>query len=277
MAHKLWSMTKYKKLGYGISMVVPYRSAGDEYRDRNYEWLRSYYKFNLPGAEWVQGHTDAVPFNKCAAVNDGYRRASGDIITILDADAFLDTSALLSAAQFIRDARAHGNALWFMPYRRLYRLTQLVSSLVHQMPPNMPWDEQLFGDEETPSPWEYENTPEQAVRGHMFGAMVQVHPREAFDVTRGMDERFAGWGGEDISFARAVDTLFGRHQSLNYSVMHLWHPQFQGNANQWSTSRSWVGQDTDKPNPNEALAQRYFDAYNDYGAMHKLVIEERSK
>lgn len=269
MAHSLWSTVKQQRQGLGISLVVPYRSAGDEYRDRNYEWLRQYYTHNLPAAQWVQGHTSAVPFNKCAAVNDGFRRAYGDIIVVLDADAFMDTQALLDAAAEIRWARRHGHGLWVMPYRRLYRLTQRTTDYVESFDPTLPWGDQYFGDADAGEclSYEYENHGNGSLYGHMFGAMVQVHPREAFEVTGGWDERFSGWGGEDISFGRCVDTLYGRHKSLNYPVYHLWHPQLPGGSSQWATSRRWEGQTSG----NEDLAQRYYEAYLDYSKMRALT------
>lgn len=276
MAHSLWSTVKRKRYGYGISIVVPYRDGGCEHRNANYQWLHEYYTANLPGAQWVQGHTDAVPYNKSAAVNNGYHRTHGDIIVVLDADAFLDTQALLDAAAEIREARRNGHKLWIMPYRRLYRLTQTTTRSVLNTAPTLPWALQYFsghfsnGDAAPECLLsEYENHGKGSMHGHMFGALVQVHPREAFEATGGWDDRFHGWGGEDISFARAVDTLYGRHISLNYPVYHLWHPQLPAGSTQWATSRRWEGQ-TDT---NEMLAQRYYEAYNDYDAMRELTDE----
>lgn len=262
----------------GISLVVPFRSPGiyDD-REANFEWLRSYYRANLPAAEWIVGRTDSVPFNKSAAVNDGYRRASGDIIVILDADAFLDVNALTDAAAEIRDARRRGIPLWIMPYRRLYRLTQDAARMTKAFNPRWPWSDQFYGGAPAdgvqytePMAIEYENH-DSYDKGHMFGAMVQVHPREAFEATGGMDERFIGWGGEDISFVRAVDTLFGRHRSLNYPVMHLWHPQATADSTAWQTARAWDGQTSTEAN--EALAAKYFKAYNNYEEMKALVFQ----
>lgn len=274
MAHSLWSTVKRQRRGYGISIIVPYRSQGDAHRDANYEWLHQYYTTNLPGAQWVVGKTDAVPFNKCAAVNDGFRRTHGDVIVVLDADAFMDTQALLDAAAEIRWARDHGHGLWVMPYRRLYRLTEDAARRVMNTSPDLPWSMQYFGGRDWVEGWrechedEYENQ-RGSMHGHMFGAMVQVHPREAFEVTGGWDERFSGWGGEDISFARCVDTLYGRHVSLNYPVYHLWHPQLPSQSSAWATARRWEGQTSN----NEDLSQRYYEAYLDYNRMRALTDE----
>ena len=60
--------------------------------------------------------------------------------------------------------------------------------------------------------------------GHRYGAMITILPREALDTLGCFDERFKGWGGEDIAFLRALDTLFGKHKTIDDDVMHLWHP-----------------------------------------------------
>ena len=59
--------------------------------------------------------------------------------------------------------------------------------------------------------------------GHWFAAMCLMLPREAFFTVGGMDPRFRGWGGEDVSFMHAVDTLWGKHKTGHNDIMHFWH------------------------------------------------------
>jgi predicted glycosyltransferase involved in capsule biosynthesis len=58
---------------------------------------------------------------------------------------------------------------------------------------------------------------------HHYGALILIMPRAAFEAAGGMDERFRGWGAEDVSFVHAVDTLYGRHRTLDASAHHLFH------------------------------------------------------
>ena len=120
-----------------------------------------------------------------------------------------------------------------------------------------------FGD--PPEDWQfhpYHNTSS----GHWWGALIQIMPREAFELVGGMDERFRGWGGEDVSFMRALDTLYGKHRTFNGPVYHLWHPTIPG---LWKGTRQWEGQDG--PEMNDWLAYRYDQAVGDPERMRKVL------
>jgi 23S rRNA A2030 N6-methylase RlmJ len=82
-----------------------------------------------------------------------------------------------------------------------------------------------------------------------------------------MDERFVGWGGEDISFMIAVDTLYAPHRTTRNGVLHLWHPH-KGTEH---FDRMWEGQE--EPGANNALSTRYADARALSRRMHILTRE----
>ena len=48
--------------------------------------------------------------------------------------------------------------------------------------------------------------------------------RAAYDRVHGIDPSFLGWGGEDLAFGWALDTLAGPHTRLTGTLVHLWHP-----------------------------------------------------
>jgi predicted glycosyltransferase involved in capsule biosynthesis len=100
--------------GHGISLLVPYRDDGSR-RSATWEWLRKYWRHELPGAEVVIGHNGHVPFCKTMAVNYAFRRCHGDIVVILDADCYIPGDVILEAAKRIRKARRQGHKLWFVP------------------------------------------------------------------------------------------------------------------------------------------------------------------
>src|SRR5699024_9765072 len=59
-----------------------------------------------------------------------------------------------------------------------------------------------------------------------MGGMIAV-PREAYFDSRGLDERMAIYGGEDIDFARRMRRLGLKLHWLNDSeaqMYHVWHP-----------------------------------------------------
>lgn len=256
--------------GHGISLLVPFRvsenAPGGRERAQSFNWLRDYWQAQLPLAEYIVGRDDSVPFCKTAAVNDAASRATGDILVILDADAYMDPAVLEESASDIRLAAHKGYPLWLIPYRRLFRLTARVSSLVMESSPSNP----LHIPMPPPATWvEGEGTyygGDATRRGHWFAAMVQVLSRDAFDTVGGMDERFRGWGGEDVSFMRSVDVLFGRHKTLNRAVYHMHHPRISA-----VSRRQWYGQDPQQTNGQ--LVARYARAARDPEAMRALLDE----
>lgn len=245
-----------------ISVLVPF-SSSDARRHKTQLWLESYYRDHLPaGTEFIVAGDDHTPFRKTCAVNNAFHHASGDIIVILDADCYMDASDITVAANNIRVARSHKERLWYVPYRRFYRLTEAASNAVLRSNPSHPL---FYGD--PPPIADYEKqTQNQTSVGHWWGALVQIMPREAFLAAGGMDERFAGWGGEDISFMHAVDTLYGPHKTLNTAVFHLWHTVLPG---RWKGTRAWEGQD--ELEANDWLTGKYESARGDFETMKRLV------
>lgn len=250
--------------GYGISLLVPFQSDSGR-RAETWEWLKQYWAYELPYAELIVGGYKHRPFSKTTAVNEAARKATGDIIVILDADCYIPGDVIVECAVKIREARAQDQHLWYIPYRHFYRMTDSASRLIISSNPVMP--PRYFSS--APPLSQLESGPASSA-GHHYGALIQIMPIEAFVAARGMDERFAGWGGEDVSFLHAVDTMWGRYKTLPSGVIHLWHPTF----NESGFKRNWVGQD--KTNPNSNLASRYGAASSDYAKMLALVNEHKS-
>ena len=242
-----------------ISLLVPFRTDHAE-RERNWRWLEAYWRAQMPEAEIIMGTDDHRPFCKTHAVNDAFSRASGDVIVMLDADCYISAATIRECARLIREARAWGKPLWYLPYRRFYRLTEEASLRLLATDPAHP---KAFPD----PPLDSELESHGGISfGHWYGALIQVMPREAFEAAGGMDERFRGWGGEDVSFMHAVDTLYGRHKTFNGPVYHVHHPTIKGT---WAMTRQWAGQD--KPEMNDALSSKYEDAVGDKEMMRQLI------
>lgn len=244
-----------------ISVLVPYRS-DHALRSRTWHWLQVYWRYALPEAEFITGSNDETPFCKTAAVNDAFSRARGDVIVIMDADCYMDADVIRDCAREIREARKAGQKLWFIPYRRFYRLSK---DAAKQLLLSDPLEPLTFGD--PPPSREVEHIWRNS-SGHWWGALIQIMPREAFELAGGMDERFKGWGSEDISFMHAVDTLYGKHKTANAPVYHLWHPSIGG---KWLFTRQWSDQPV--PEMNDPLATRYSTVLGDRARMKRLLDE----
>lgn len=249
--------------GDGISLLVPFRTDNAR-RAETWNWLQRYWAHELPGAEIVIGTDDHPAFSKTSAVNNAAAKATGDIFVILDADCYLPGDVILDCATNIRLERAKSRHLWYMPYRAFYRLTDSASRVVLNSDPALP--PRFFA-----MPPELVHTANSlgSVNGHWYGALIQLMPREAFESVGGMDTRFHGWGGEDVAFMHAVDTIYAKHKTSNNGVIHLWHPSIGENVQ----TRMWEGQE--RPGTNGNLANRYFKANGNLSAMLRLVTEPR--
>ena len=271
----LRSRGKHRRRQHLISILVPL-GGDDPARLRNWEWLRAYLECHLPDAEIVIGRDRASerrwcrkpkPFSKAAAVNDAFRRSRGDVIVILDADAFLAASVIEHCAERLRHQRRCGDRSWFVPYRHLYRLRRPTTERVLESDPCHPlW---------IPSPppaWDIDGKDGSGPI-NIYGAMCQIMPREAFETVGGMDTRFRGWGAEDLAFACALDTLWGQHDYTHNDILHLWHPSvISGQGASW-TIKMWPRQT--RPGVNNELGGLYLRVNGDAAAMRALVNEGR--
>jgi hypothetical protein len=224
-----------------VSIIVPFNGDGAQ-RDRNWAYLRQRYETLYPDWEIVVG-TCEPPWRKGRAVNAAVEASSGDVLVISDADVLIAESALRDAVE-----RLETNA-WVVPHRMVYRLTEDATKAV--------LENRVFM-----APDKINRNLERVRRGAPGGG-IAVTRREDFP---GMDERFEGWGGEDMALAFALDTLVGPHLRLDQILWHLYHeplpmrPGINGSRGRGSDD-------------SEALAERYRQACGDSVAMSELVTE----
>lgn len=248
-----------KHQGPKISLIIPF-SSKDPVRKRNFKWLLHYWKHELPDAEIIVGESRGGIFCKGEALNRAVSRARGQVLVILDADAYMEGQVLEYCAEKILKHRKHH--LWFVPYRHLYRLTEKITEAIIQSDPDDP-----LRIPSPPPPDYITNQGHNTIYGHRYGAMCMIFHRDAYDLLGCFDERFRGWGGEDIALLRALDTLYGKHKTVEADIFHLWH-SFLGNDYK---TRVWPGQK--KANANEKLANKYFRAHRNIERMRALIDE----
>jgi hypothetical protein len=223
-----------------VSICVPFMEDRAE-RSRNWTFLRERYEAQFPDWEIVVG-TCERPWKKGIAVNTAVQASSGDVLVISDADVMVAEHALRSAVEALETAP------WAVPHRMVYRLNEQATQAVIA--------DQLLMD---PAPV---REVIQARLGPSGGGLV-VARREDVEAVKGIDERFEGWGGEDISFGWALDTLIGPHLRLDSAMWHLNHPPMPGRGrirNQGSAE-------------SEALVGQYLGATGNPVAMQELLDE----
>lgn len=243
-----------------ISLLVPFRDDG-EHRARVWNWLRSYWQTALPDAEIIEGHHNKVPFSKARAVNDAAARATGTVFAILDADAYLPATTIQECADIIERERR-----WFVPYQHLHRLSEAHTLHLLTTNPSTPIPLPPTTDQLDTGP------RNQSDGAHKHGAMCQVMSRQAFETVGGFDPRFnKGWGSEDTSFLRSLDTLWAPHETMPGNIAHLWHARI--GENDGGKTRKWQGQR--KLGANKNLGRRYRDADGNPRAMRQLIAERQ--
>lgn len=244
-----------------VSLLIAF-SSKDPIRRRNFKWLLQYWKHEFPEAEIVVGKSRAKVFCKNEALNKAARKARGKVLCILDADAYLRGDYLREASNLILSSLQEGNPLWMVPYRNFYRLLPGVSGDIISSDPTNPL--------RPSSPPDLSTVEDRGVKskyGHRYGAMCMMFPREAYEAIGNFDERFIGWGGEDVALLRMLDTLYAKHKTVERDIFHLWHPVIGGTYE----TRKWVNQESGENN--WPLAKRYNRAIRQPSRMQEIREE----
>src|SRR6266498_2155214 len=244
-----------------ISLLVPFREGNDPHRTEIWNWLKQFWDSTDLDCEIVVGTDSGIPFSKSCAVNNAAKKARGRIFVILDSDCYTNPETVQKCADAIEYSEKTARKLWFVPYLHLYRLTEEITLKFLESDPTLPYSMPI------PPPEEWIEKGSTNQYGHRFGAMILIMSAEAFWSVGGMDPRFRGWGGEDVSFMRALDTLYGLHETVDNSIFHMWHKRPGINY----LTRRWEGQRT--YNVNIRLGQRYGLANGDNTFMKALVYE----
>lgn len=226
-----------------FTVIVPFCGHDDPFRESALDfvlrWLQPH------GWPVVVGYGDPnEPWSKGAVVDRAVSTVDTPGLVIHDADVIVEPDALSSCASAVVSGWP-----WAQPHSEVYRLARRTTQLVIAGA--------VAGPHHALGGAALERRPHYAPPG---GGIV-VLSRAAYDTVGGIDPRFVGWGGEDISFARALDTLTGPAFRLRVAMWHLFHPPqiiLPGRRGSPET---------------EALASKYLDAAGDPVAMAEVVGE----
>lgn len=187
----------------------------DEHRDRMWAYVKRRWGRlgvpifeGIPTAELYDGGVDE-PYNRSQALNNAVSDASAqrpdwDVVFAVDADTVVPPAQAGFAAQLA--VESHRAAL---AYREYVPLTREATARL------------LSGSTAPPTLADVKDPPG-VTRANVSGCIVV--PRFLWDRIGGFDERFVGWGGEDVAFAAACRVLCGSIERVDGRVFHLWHP-----------------------------------------------------
>lgn len=217
-----------------VEVVIPWKDGCDD-RARALEWVFDRYRAEHP--DWLVTVAPAPEGRWCkgAAVNRVVRRDGPPIVIVADADTW--TSGLPEAV----DRVASGVAPWAIPHDHVLRLTAAATR-------DLLDTGAVSSDLDQP-----------AYRGVAGGGFVILPRRLAREVP--LDERFTGWGQEDMSWAVALHVLAGPAWRGDHDLIHLWHEPQQR-------------QDRKVGSPEgQQLFRRYIAARKDPALMRALIEE----
>lgn len=222
------------------SVVLVPRREDNGWRDRLWSHVRSL----LGGFEVVEGHHVEGQFNRSAALNAAARLAGNwDVAVILDSDTITPVGQIRDA---IHSAATSGKVSFaFERYRALNEAgTRRIV------------DEGFDGSWE---PYVTQTIP-------MTGSSCLAVRRDLWEEVQGFDERFQGWGWEDVAFSWACQTLGGGMVRIPGDCWHLWHPAAEGAG------------DISSPiyQANRELSRPYERAANDPAAMRAVIARSRA-
>ncbi len=229
-------------------LLVPRRAHPD--RDPLWAWCRARWQRYLPDVPIYEGHHNDGPFNRSAAINTAAKLADADgrwdIGIVIDADVFLRVSQARAAIE----SAAQGKVTWghrrwrgFAPDHTKRLLNPRVET---DFGPEIDRDDMdIYIERTNPRSW---------------SCFIAI-PRAIWDDMGGFDERFVGWGYEDMAFKSLVTSLYP-WDLVKGDVYHLWHPR--------SEERIVKGQPSVTATPeyvaNARLGRRYMiAAYRDHG------------
>lgn len=196
--------TRPWKIHTQVPVLVPRRSDDEGPRDLIWSGIRAHVWESSPVFE---GHHDDGPFNRSKAVNTAANNAdTWDVAVIADADSLVPPTQLEAAIEL---ATQTGRLI--IPHSRWV---------------NVDLEEAKDFLKRGTLLWSKKRTIYATTQ-----SSILVVPRAVWDEVNGFDERFVGWGWEDIAFMTAVETLTDGPIRLEGSVYHLAHERPAADTN----------------------------------------------
>jgi hypothetical protein len=182
---------------------------GDPDRDAAARWVMSGWGEHHPDIEVLHSGDDipaTAGWSKGEHLAGLLARTDADAVIVSDVDCWVSPGSVDEALTAVRD----GTAMWAIPHASVRRLTQARTATMLASPAEA--SEMLVHESEL---------AEAPYAGYAGGGVV-VLSRQTIEQAP-LDPRFVGWGGEDASWAMALETMCGPPWRGLRDLLHLWH------------------------------------------------------
>ncbi|MDP3066236.1 MAG: galactosyltransferase-related protein [Methanobacteriaceae archaeon] len=196
-----------------ISIILPYKSDNGQH-DINFNYVFNRLKEDFPKGEIIVGEDSPgnSSFNRSRAINSGVKKSSNDIIMIHDVDIILPKE---NVKQGINSLKTYP---MIFPFWHFWHLPKTLS---HKIIAGMKFDYHKL----------LEYNLQEVHPGGTNGGGAQIIMKDAFNSIGGYDERFVGWGWEDVLFNFKMKEKYKPDGESdwgkwlpNKNLFHLWHP-----------------------------------------------------
>ncbi len=218
-----------------VVILVPWRSDDSE-RAAVWKVCRARWEALFPDWPLFEGRSPDGPFNRSAAINDAARQAGDwDVAVVIDADVMLREGNVREA---VKRAAKTGKVTW--AHRRWRAISEEATKRLTR--PDRAWAEAMLGKggiERSDLDADVDLIIEKTTR-ISWSCCIAIR-RDAWDTIGGFDERFAGWGFEDIAFQAASGGLVGWDR-VEGDVLNWWHPRVPGAGRADKTGSAYTAQ-----------------------------------
>lgn len=187
-----------------LEILIPWRSPGCPYRQRNFEFVFDYY--SQIGSVVIVDSTHKE-FNRSNARNIAVDTATSEVFLLVDADCIVPQEQIIQSINLAIERMTIVH-----PYNKIHFLNDEASIRYISSPSDF-----------KPQLHEYVfKTPNEIILENSGGAYVVI--KSQWKTIGGMNESFIGWGGEDSEFNRRYVTRFGNMGRVDGDLYSLYHP-----------------------------------------------------
>ncbi|MGL5557768.1 MAG: galactosyltransferase-related protein [Paraclostridium dentum] len=184
-----------------LSIIIPFKTDGLD-RERNWKWLKKRYEALMPEAELCIDDLDVTPYCKSASINNAVRKSTKEILLIVDADIIMSVKDLEKAINEVYDKG-------IVAPSRLVKFSENATNTILQSN-NFNIDDSLID-----------------MNTQVFNSIssgICIIKKEIFKKCGGYDEKFKGWGNEDVAFSMCMHRVNGPiYRMTNFTMYHLYH------------------------------------------------------